>query len=131
VGAPITGANIVIRNGVIEDVGPSVAIPADALVVDGTNMNVYPGLIDMQSSAPLEAAAQNTNTFATLEEAERAKREIILRPDYMAAENLVASNTELTQLASAGVTTVLAVPPNGIFKGQSALVNVAVPADDP
>ena len=29
------------------------------------------------------------------------------------------------------MTTVLAVPASGIFKGQSALVNVAVPADDP
>jgi hypothetical protein len=147
-GAPIAGANVVIRNGVIEDVGPNVTIPADALVTDGANMNVYPGLIDMQSSAPLEAAAQpaagggggrgggggggqGQPTFATLEEAERAKRELILRPDYKAAENLVTGSAELAQLASAGITTVLAVPPGGIFKGQSALVNVSVPADDP
>jgi phosphohistidine swiveling domain-containing protein len=70
-------------------------------------------------------------TFATLEEGERVKRAAILRPDFMAADNLRTASAELTQLASAGITTVLAVPASGIFKGQSALVNVAVPADDP
>jgi hypothetical protein len=49
----------------------------------------------------------------------------------MAAENLLGTNPTLGQLASAGITTVLAVPPSGIFKGQSALVNVVVPPDDP
>ncbi len=34
-------------------------------------------------------------------------------------------------MAQAGITSVLAVPSQGIFKGQSALVNTAYPADDP
>ncbi len=76
-------------------------------------------------------AARRATTFTSLEEAERAKRAIILRPDYMAAANLRAGTIALQQLASAGVTTVLAAPSTGIFKGQSALVNVAIPPDDP
>jgi phosphohistidine swiveling domain-containing protein len=66
-----------------------------------------------------------------LEEAERAKRAAIMRPHFLAATNLRAASAELQQLANAGVTTVLAAPSAGIFKGQSALVNVAIPADDP
>jgi hypothetical protein len=54
-----------------------------------------------------------------------------MRPNYLAAANLRAGTPELQQLASAGVTSVLAAPSSGIFKGQSALVNVAIPADDP
>ena len=147
-GAPIAGGTIVIRNGVIEDVGANVTAPADAVVIDATGLNAYPGLIDMESGAPLEAGAATqpggggggggrgggapaATTFATLEEAERAKRELILRPHFVAAENLLTTNAVLRQLASAGVTTVLAVPSGGIFKGQSALVNVVVPPDDP
>ena len=34
-------------------------------------------------------------------------------------------------MAQAGITSVLAVPSQGIFKGQSALVNTVYPADDP
>ena len=144
-GAPIAGGTIVMRNGVIEDVGANLTVPADAIVIDGANMNVYPGLIDMDNAAPIgddtsaDAAGGRgggggrggATTFTTLEEAERAKHAVIMRPNYMAAANLRAASAELQQLASAGITTVLAAPSTGIFKGQSALVNVAIPADDP
>ena len=148
-GAPLAGATVVIRNGVIEDVGASVTAPADAITIDGANLNVYPGLIDMANDAPFGGGADPAAggraggggggragggaapAFSSLEESERAKRAFLLRPDYMAAENLDLAGAELQQLASAGVTTVLAVPGTGIFKGQSALVNVVIPPDDP
>ena len=76
-------------------------------------------------------AAPGAPTFATLEEAERAKRAAIMRPHFLAADNLRPGTPALQPLANAGVTTVLAVPSQGIFKGQSALVNVAIPPDDP
>jgi imidazolonepropionase-like amidohydrolase len=37
----------------------------------------------------------------------------------------------MRRLASAGITTVLAMPPNGLVRGQSALTNVVAPPDDP
>jgi imidazolonepropionase-like amidohydrolase len=37
----------------------------------------------------------------------------------------------MQRLASAGITSVLAVPPAGVFRGQSALINVLAPEDDP
>ena len=145
-GAPIAGGTIVMRNGVIEDVGANVTAPPDAIVIDGANMNVYPGLIDMNNDAPIDTGEDTAGgrggtgapggrggatTFASLEEAERAKRAAIMRPHFLAATNLRATSPELQQLANAGVTTVLAAPSTGIFKGQSALVNVVIPADDP
>jgi imidazolonepropionase-like amidohydrolase len=150
-GATIENGTIVMRDGVIQAVGASATIPADAIVTDGAGLTVYPGLIDMATSAPLEATAPAAAagaafggggggrggggaagpTFATMEEAERAKREAILRPDFQAAENLVESSESLMAMAQAGITSVLAVPSQGIFKGQSALVNTAYPPEDP
>lgn len=147
-GATIDNGTIVMRDGVIQAVGAAVTIPADAIVTDGAGLTVYPGLIDMASSAPLETTPQAAPdpaagrggggrgggggaTFATLEEADRAKRAAILRPDFQAAQNLVESSEGLSQMAQAGITSVLAVPSQGIFKGQSALVNTAYPPDDP
>lgn len=149
-GAPIESGTIVMRDGVIAEIGATATVPPDAIVVDGTGLTVYPGLIDMGNDAPIDTgepdpaaggrgggggggrgAGGGGQTFATLEEGERVKRAAILRPDFMAADNLRTSSAELSQLASAGITTVLAVPASGIFKGQSALVNVALPADDP
>jgi imidazolonepropionase-like amidohydrolase len=145
-GAPIAGGTIVIRNGVIEDVGAGVSAPADAVAIDGANMNVYPGLIDMANGAPVDngdegAAAVgrgggagrggSAQAFSSYEEAERAKRAAMLRPDFAAADHLRPDATALSQWASAGVTSMLAVPGTGVFKGQSALVNVVIPPDDP
>ena len=146
-GPVITNGTIVMRNGVIEDVGANVTAPADAMVIDAAGLHMYPGLIDMDNAAPIEGGDAQAagggggrgggggggggQTFATLEEAERVKRTSIMRPNYMAAENLRAGTPALQALSSAGVTTVLAVPSQGIFKGQSALVNVAIPPDDP
>jgi phosphohistidine swiveling domain-containing protein len=146
-GAVIDNGSVVMRDGVIQAVGASVTIPADAIVTDGAGLTVYPGLIDMASAAPLESGADSADpaagrggggrgggggpSFATLEEADRAKRAAILRPDYQAAQNLVESSEALSQMAQAGITSVLAVPSQGIFKGQSALVNTTYPPDDP
>src|SRR5262245_42187185 len=51
----IDTGTLVMRNGVIEDVGASVTVPADAVVVDGSNLTAYPGLIDMTNTTAVEA----------------------------------------------------------------------------
>src|SRR5436305_7740381 len=50
----IDKGTIVMRNGIIEDVDANVDVPADAVVVDGANMTVYPGLIDMTNTTAVE-----------------------------------------------------------------------------
>ena len=55
-GAPIGNGTVVIRNGLIDAVGADVTAPADALLIDGTGLTVYPGLIDMGNAAGLDAA---------------------------------------------------------------------------
>ena len=144
-GAEIASGNIVLRNGLIEAVGANAAIPNDAIIIDGTGLTVYPGLIDMGNTAALEPAegaqaagggrggggGQLPAIGATREDTERAKRERLLRADWMAAKNLRVEGAELVRLASAGITSVLATPQGNIFRGQSALVNVLAPPDDP
>ncbi len=131
-GAPIATGTIVLRNGLIDAVGADVAVPPDATVIDGANMTVYPGLIDMGNAAGLDAAPPAAPaTFRTLEDAERWKRNVILRPELEAARVVRPDAPELARLAASGVTTVLATPTAGLFKGQSALVNVTAPLDEP
>ena len=54
-GPVIDKGTVVMRDGVIEEVGAAVTAPADALVVDGTGLTVYPGLIDMANTAVVES----------------------------------------------------------------------------
>jgi imidazolonepropionase-like amidohydrolase len=130
-GAPIENGTIVFRDGIIEQVGSGVTVPAAARVYDGKGLTVYPGLIDMGNTAAFAAPASTPPTPRTTEDAERTKRELLLRPHVRAAEHLAVDTPALRKLASAGVTSVLAVPTGPAFAGQSALVNVALPEDVP
>lgn len=133
-GGPIQSGTIVMRNGLIESVGAGAAAPADAVVIDGAGMTVYPGLIDMGNPAGtdilvnLQLAQQGARTT---DESERAKRMVILRPHVLAAEHVRLDAPELSRLAAGGVTSVLATPPGILVKGQSALVNVTTPDFEP
>ena len=148
-GPTLEKGTVVMRDGVIEDVGPLVAAPADALVVDGTGLVVYPGLIDMSNTALVEArtsvpavpaqAAQGgrgrgATTVATPDtitwaDQERDARTRFLHPDVNAAELVEYEGDDLRRLAAAGVTSAVAVPSQGIIRGHSALVNVTAPPD--
>jgi imidazolonepropionase-like amidohydrolase len=130
-GAPIENGTIVFRDGIIEQVGAGVTVPPPARVYDGKGLTVYPGLIDMGNTAAFVAASSPPSTPRTTEEAERMKRDLLLRPHVRAAEHLAVDTPALRKLASAGVTSVLAVPNGPAFAGQSALVNVALPEDLP
>src|SRR5580704_6288985 len=56
-GPVIAKGTVVLRNGLIEAVGENVQVPADAWVVDGEGMTVYPGLIDALSTVGIPTAA--------------------------------------------------------------------------
>jgi imidazolonepropionase-like amidohydrolase len=130
-GAPIASGTVVIRNGLIEAVG-AVEAPADARIIEGNGLTVYPGLIDMGNSAGLDLQVnrQQPANLRTTEEAERWKRELIFRPEVNAADHLQES-ADLARFAGAGVTSVLSTPPGVIVKGRSALVNVTAAPDEP
>ena len=132
-GAPLAAGTVVIRNGLIEAVGAEVPAPNDAVVIDGAGLTVYPGLIDMGTSIGLDVQAdqQPPEGLRTTEDAERWKRTQIFRPDLGAADHVRRDSPELARLASSGITTVLATPPGSVVKGQSALVNVVGPVDEP
>lgn len=149
--APSTGSgqvgtidkgNVVMRNGIITDVGASAAIPDDAIIIDGNGMTVYPGLIDMANMGAVQVAggtptgrgaAPSTSPGQaapqTWAEADRLKRDALLNAEADAAANPRPSGPDLQRIAAAGITSVLAIPPTGLIKGQSALVNTLAGAD--
>lgn len=130
-GAPIDNGTIVVRDGLIDQVGSAVAPPPTARVYDGKGLTVYPGLIDMGNTTAVAVPSAAPATPRTTEDVERAKRDLLLRAHVRAAEHLAIDAPAMKKLVAAGVTTVLAVPAGQVFMGQSALVNVALPEDDP
>lgn len=133
-GATIEKGTIVIRNGLIESVGTSVATPADAQIFDATGLTVYPGFIDAlttlglpqttapaggrfgggpQTSAAPTAPTSNSNYPAGL------------RPEDSAFDDIRAGESQFDASRNVGITTVLTIGRAGIFNGQSAVVDLA------
>ncbi|HMF99456.1 MAG TPA: amidohydrolase family protein [Vicinamibacterales bacterium] len=131
-GAPLDSATIVIRHGTIDAVGTNLTVPPDATVVDGSGTTVYPGLIDLGNTrAADQPSPQPPQNMRTTAELERWKRTQILKPQARAADAVKVDDAELTRLASAGITSALALPAGEVISGQSAFVNVVAPPDEP
>jgi len=116
--APIANGTIVFSKGVITAVGANVAIPADATVIDGSGLSVYPGLIDSGSQVGLVEVSAVPGTVDTSELGD-------INPNAAAiiAVNPHSNLIDVTRVN--GITTVIAAPSGGILSGQDALINLA------
>jgi imidazolonepropionase-like amidohydrolase len=131
-GAPLDNGTVIVRNGLIAQVGAGLSAPAGAVAIDGKGLTVYPGLIDMGSTAGLDLpAAPRVENPQTTEEVERAKRALLVRPQLHAAQYINPAAQPLARSAAAGITTILATPSGDAIRGQSALVNTALAPDAP
>ncbi len=137
----IERGTVVVRNGIIAAVGPTAQTPADARVIDGTGLTVYPGLIDANSTL-----GYASNAAATLADAGRGGRgggrgaaptqqgaptgapnslhPIGLQPELTASDLLHPDAESFAGPVSAGITAALTAPNNGIFRGLSAVINL-------
>jgi imidazolonepropionase-like amidohydrolase len=141
VGGPaLERATIVIRDGLIAAVGPAVATPADARIIDGAGLTVYPGLIDALSSLGVPAsrqqggggggaafvfAQQTGGPQAPPPSAPNSQHPAGLQPELRTIDILKFEGDALDGPRGAGITSTLVAPRDGIFMGQSALINLA------
>ena len=136
-GSAIDKGTIIIRDGLIQNVGAGIAIPADAQVIDGTGLTIYPGFFDANSSvgiaAPQRAATgQGGGGGFQLQVAQSAAPSTSnssyptgLQPEISAADLIKSIDSSVETARNGGFTTVLSVPRERIFNGQSALINTA------
>ena len=141
VSAPtIERGTVIIRDGLIVALGANVAVPADAQVIDGTGLTVYPGLFDSYGSIglpPAPPAAVGGGRGAGAPAAPAPATPVRggsgntfndprgVDPELRAADQVKVDDDALDGPRSAGITTALTAPTAGVFQGQSALINLA------
>ncbi len=137
-GQPIEKGTVVIRDGVIAAVGATVQAPADARVIDGTGLTVYPGLIDANSDIGYNSNAGAVATSAAggrggggrggpaqagaPSGAPNSLHPVGLQPEVSAVDLVKPDADAFSGPQSAGITAALTVPASGIFKGLSAVI---------
>lgn len=129
-GPPLENATIVIARGVIRDIGKDVPIPADALVIEGKDLTVYPGLFDAFTDVGIVAAPAATSGEGG---PRRSGAPPAMGPEDRPADSVWRSAADEVTLADkrieswrdAGFTTVVSAPKGGIFPGQGAVLDLA------
>ncbi len=137
-GAVIESGTVVIRDGLIAAVGANAAIPAEAWVIDGKGLTVYPGFIDAMTDLGLQAAAPAGPGAGAGPPAAPAQQQaqpqpvptgpedrLATTPWVSAADEIRVTDRRITTWREAGFTTALSAPTRGIFPGQGAVINLA------
>jgi hypothetical protein len=132
-GPPVENATVVMAHGVITAVGKDVPIPADAWVIDGKGLTVYPGLLDAFTDVGIMAAAPPAGGGAG-EGGPRRMPEVTSRgpedrpgttPWRSAADEVNFGDKRIESWRSVGFTTVVSAPKGGMFPGQAAVLDLA------
>ncbi len=136
-GPVIERGAIVIRNGLIVAVGASVSAPADARIVDGSGLTVYPGLFDSYTSLglpePSPSPSPGSGFFQTITRppatnpagTPNSTQPAGLQPEVMVEDLIKPGGADIESSRNVGITTALTVPRTGIWIGQSAVINLA------
>ncbi len=133
--APIESGTVVVRNGVIESVGPvdSTMIPFDAEIIDGAGMVVYPGFLDSYTTLGVPATAVRSQTGAgrppRYEEYAYASTAVDNRngitPEFEVSGVFELADDAAVERRKLGFTDVVAAPGGAIAAGQSALASTS------
>jgi len=129
--APMENATVVVSRGVITAVGTNVTIPADAWVIDGKGLIVYPGLIDgftdvglalTQSGGAAPSGGGGGGQQAAISRGPEDRP--LTTPWRNAADEVNSSDPKIESWRAAGFTTTISAPKNGIFPGQAAILDL-------
>lgn len=116
-GQVLEGATVVIRDGIIQAVGPNVSAPAGARVWDLSGHTIYPGFIDAHADLGLDAVPEDGDVGPTHWNPQ-------VRAWFSTTMNLTDESERRSALRSQGFGVALAVPKQGIFRGKGSVVNL-------
>jgi imidazolonepropionase-like amidohydrolase len=116
-GEVLESATLVIRSGIITDVGTNIEPPPDARIWDMNGKIIYPGFIDAHSSVGM------ADPRTDLDRGDMSWNPQ-LRAHVSADREYQLEDDGSKELRSQGFTAALSVPPLGIFRGQAALMSL-------
>lgn len=113
-GTTLDKATILIKDGVIESIGPDIAVPPGYRTHDFSGKTIFPAFIE--PALAVDSAAQVTAANA----APGAHWNSYVTPE-VSATDLVIPDATLESLRAQGFAVVRVLPANGIFRGSSEL----------
>lgn len=129
-GSELTKVTLVIRDGLVQALGSDIKVPADAEVIDGKALVIYPGFVDAGNTWGVDAALRRSESGPP-EPVDLASESLAttkvdnrkgLTPEFDVATALKAEDDSTNAWREQGVIARLAIPDGNILGGQSALI---------
>ena len=122
-GPALPNTAILLQDGKIAEIGPSIAAPPNTTIIDGTGKYVTPGIIDVHSHMGDYAAPANVSANGDGNEATNPTT-----PNVWAEHSVWPQDPQFPRALAGGVTTVQILPGSAnLIGGRSAILKV-VPA---
>lgn len=120
-GKSISGATVLVKNGLIEAVGTNVNIPKDAQVLAGDGLYIYPGFIDGASSTGVNKPADPERP-ANFDPSNPPDELAGITPWRSVLDYYDAKNNQISEWRKTGITIAQILPEGGMIPGKSAIV---------
>ncbi len=126
----LQNATLVIKQGRIEAIGTSVAIPKDAVVIECKGKFIYPSFVDAYSDYGMEPVNASNYSYRAPSQMLSNKKgpfswNQALKSEVDHAKHFVVNESKAKELRKLGFGAVSTLQPDGISRGTSALVSLA------
>ncbi len=123
-GRKVEMGTVILRNGIIQNVGKNLSIPADAVVIKADSMYVYAGFIDGYSRVGVIKPKEETNRERPKDPGNPEPAQAGITPQNDVRTSLNPADKTVEDLRSLGFTTAQVVPYGGMLPGSSAIVQL-------
>ncbi len=124
----LENATLIIRNGIIENVGVGLTAPSGAVVYDCLGKTIYPSFIDLYTSYGLPDAkrskGQDGPQFLSNKAGAYGWNEAI-KSEFNAIDYFALSQSKAEEMRKQGFSVVLSLQKDGIARGTSIVVSLA------
>lgn len=123
-GVQLAGQSVIIRNGLIAEVGPSLKVPFDAQVVETDSMFVYAGFIDAFSNTGVPKPEQRDRPKVT--DPDNPPMDVAgITPQLIAADAFKPTDKSIGDMRAAGFTMSHVAPRGLMLPGRSSLMSLS------
>jgi imidazolonepropionase-like amidohydrolase len=113
----IQNGTVIINDGVIQNLGANITVPAGAEVIDCTGKLIYPGMID----GGTRLGIIEVNSVPETQDHQEIGN---VKPHVKALTAVNPNSVAIPVTRVSGVTTVLTMPAGGLIPGTAALINL-------
>jgi len=115
---------VIIRNGIIQNVGKNLTIPADAVVIKADSMYVYAGFIDGYSRVGVIKPKEEPNRERPKDPGNPEPAQAGITPQNDVRTSLNPAEKSVEDLRALGFTTAQVVPYGGMLPGSAAIIQL-------